>query len=146
MEIAAIAKQNLESISQLFISVFNNSPWNEHWEYSWAYERLNWIYEAQGFMGFSIADGDRIVGAILGHFVPFQGKEGFEIVEFFVKTNYQNQGIGTKLLLRLESGLKQRNCDFIVLLTGRNTEAESFYRKHNYKPDDRLVLLRKKIN
>ena len=133
-------------MSQLFVSVFNNSRWNEHWEYSWAYERLNWIYEAQGFIGFYIADGDRIIGAILGRFAPFQGKKGFEIVEFFIGTNYQNQGLGTKLLLKLELELKQRNYDFISLLTSRDTEAESFYRKRNYEPDDKLILLRKNIN
>ena len=146
MAIAAIAKQDLKLISQLFVSVFSNPPWSEYWEYNWAYERLNWIYEARGFVGFFIADDDLIIGAILGRFAPFQGKKSFEIVEFFVRTNYQNQGVGTKLLLKLESELKQNYYDFIVLLTSRNTEVESFYRKRNYKPDDKLVLLRKNIN
>ena len=48
----------------------------------------------------------------MGHAVPFKGKKGFEIVEFLVATNYQNQGIGNQLLTQLELNLKQDNYNF----------------------------------
>ena len=145
MEIRALRSQDLVLLSQLYVSVFSSSPWNEYWEYDWAYERLNWVYQAQGFIGFVVMDSDYIIGAILGHFVPFKGKKGFEIVEFFVDADYQGKGAGTKLLLKLESKLKQKNYDFIILLTGRDTTAESFYLKRNYQPDNKLILLQQEI-
>ena len=144
MKIKAIAESDLDVISQLYVSVFSSSPWNEHWEYKWAYERLNWIYQSQGFMGFTAIDKNEVIGAILGHFVPFKGKKGFKIVEFFVDVNCQNKGIGTKLLTQLELSLKN-DYDFISLLTAKNTDAESFYLNRNYRRDDKLVLLRKEI-
>ena len=144
--IAAIAKKDLESMSQLFVSVFSNSPWNEHWQYNWAYERLNWVYQSQGFVGFVAQDKDITIGAILGCSVPFQGKKGFKIIEFFVATDYQHRGVGTRLLNTIELELEQRNYDFISLLTSKDSAAESFYLKRNYMPNDKLILLRKNVD
>ena len=144
MEIKAIVEKDLKPISQLYVSVFTNPPWNEHWQYKWAYERLNWIDRSHNFVGLLSLDNDKINGAILGYFIPFKGKKGFKLVEFFVDTNYQNKGIGTKLLTQLELNLKD-NYDFVSLLTARNTDAESFYLNRNYRRDDKLVLLEKEI-
>ena len=144
MKIRTIAESDLNAISQLYVSVFSSSPWNEYWEYQWAYERLNWIYQSQGCAGLLSLDEDKIIGATLGYFVPFKGKKRFKVVEFFIDTNYQNRGIGTKLLRQLELNLKD-NYDFVLLLTAKNTDAESFYLNRNYLRDDKLVLLRREI-
>lgn len=144
MNISAIAKEDLKSISQLYVSVFSNPPWNEFWQYDWAHERLGWIYRSQDFIGF-VAKDNKIIGAILGYGVPFKGKQGDRIVEFFVDTSYQNKGIGNKLLLRLELELRQHNYDSISLLTYKDTAIEAWYRKRNYQRDNKLVLLRQEI-
>ncbi|PSB05883.1 hypothetical protein C7B62_24210 [Pleurocapsa sp. CCALA 161] len=145
MDICAIAKLDLQVISQLYVSVFSSPPWNEDWEFTWAYERLNWIYQSQGFAGYIALDSKQILGAIMGHFVPFKGKKGFEIVEFLVAANYQNQGIGKKLLTQLELNLKQDNYDYIWLLTAKDSSAESFYCQRNYQRDCKIVLLNKEL-
>ena len=145
MKIVAIAKADLELVSQLYVSVFSNPPWNEHWEYSWAYERLNWVYRSQGFMGFVARNGDRILGAILGYSAPFQGKKEFIIVEFFVSNDYQNRGIGTRLLKEIELELKLRNYNFVSLLTNEDSSAKSFYLKRDFKRDNKLIFLRREI-
>lgn len=144
MNISAIAEDDLKSISQLYVSVFSNPPWNEFWQYDWAHERLGWIYRSQDFIGF-VAKDNKIIGAILGYGVPFKGKQGYQIVEFFVDTRYQNKGIGNKLLLRLELELRQHNYDFISLLTYKDTAIEAWYKKRNYQRDNKLVLLRQEI-
>ena len=145
MDICAIVESDLQAISQLYVSVFSNPPWNEDWEFAWAYERLNWIYQSQGFAGYIALDSKQILGAIMGHAVPFKGKKGFEIVEFLVTAKYQNQGIGNQLLAQLELNLKQDNYDFTWLLTLKNTDAESFYSQRNYQRDCKIVLLNKEL-
>ena len=57
----AIAKKDLKPISQLYVSVFTNPPWNEDWQYKWAYERLNWIYQFKNFAGFINLDGNKTI-------------------------------------------------------------------------------------
>ncbi len=81
----------------------------------------------------------------MGRFVPFQGRRGFEIVEFLVDIKCRNKGIGTELLTQLESNLKQNEYDFVLLLTAKNTAVESFDLNRNYQRDDRLSLLRREL-
>jgi ribosomal protein S18 acetylase RimI-like enzyme len=90
-------------------------------------------------------DGEQTLRAIMGHFVPFKGKKGFTIVEFLVATNHQNQGIGSKLLTQLESDLQLANYDFVSLLTAKDTAPESFYVKHSYQREHKIVLLNKEL-
>ena len=145
MEIERVAAKDLLSVSYLFVSIFDRSPWNEHWELDWAYERINWLYNSCGFRGYIAIEGDRIIGAIMGYFIPFQGKKGFKIEEFLVQTEHQNLGIGTLLLDKLESSLKQDSYDFVSLLTARNSNAESFYIGRSYRRSPKIVLLNKEL-
>lgn len=145
MDICAIAEQDLQIISQLYVSVFSSQPWNEDWEFTWAYERLNWIYQSPGFAGYLALDSKQIIGAIMGHFVPFKGEKGFEIVEFLVATHQQNKGIDNQLLAQLELNLQQDNYDYIWLLTAKDSSAESFYCQRNYQRDCKIVLLNKEL-
>ncbi|NJR45314.1 MAG: GNAT family N-acetyltransferase [Hyellaceae cyanobacterium CSU_1_1] len=145
MDICAIAEQDLQVVSQLYVSVFSGPPWNEDWEFTWAYERLQWIYQSKGFVGYIAINDDQTLGAIMGHFVPFKGNKGFEIVELLVATHHQNQGIGNKLLTKLELTLQQDNYDNTWLLTAKDSDAESFYSKHSYQRERKIVLLNKEL-
>lgn len=145
INIRAIAQADLQTISKLYVSVFSSPPWNEDWEFAWAYERLNWIFQSQGFTGYMALEGEETLGAIMGHFVPFKGKTGFTIVEFLVATNHQNRGIGSRLLTQLESELQLANYDFVSLLTAKDTNPESFYIKHSYQREHKIVLLNKEL-
>ena len=145
MQIREIEAKDLTSISSLYVSVFSNPPWNEYWEYDWAYERLIWIFNSQGFYGYIAEVDSTIVGAILGHFIPFQGKKGFKILEFFVASQFRQKGFGSKLLNTLEFELKANSYDFITLLTAKSTQAESFYLNRKYQVNEELELLNKPL-
>lgn len=145
LKIKKIVVKDLRPVSILFVDVFSNSPWDEYWELDWAYERLSWIYQSSGFAGYVAIDNKQVCGAIMGHFVPFQGKKGFQVIEFLVASDRQNQGIGTKLLNQLESNLKQNNYNFVFLLTAKESSAESFYTKRSYQRDSKIVLLNKEL-
>lgn len=145
MKIRMIEAKDLRSLSELYIFVFSTSPWNEYWQLDWAEERLTWIFNSQGFSGYLATIDGKIVGAILGNFIPFKGTRGFKIVEFFVDSKYQQQGIGSKLLYKLEYELKANAYNFVTLLTAKNSEAESFYLHKNYQIDNKLELLNKEF-
>ena len=145
MKIREIKVKDLTVISNLYVSVFGNPPWNEYWEYAWAYKRLLWIFNSQGFKGYIAEVNSKIIGAILGFVVPFKGKKGFNIIEFFIALEHQKQGIGSKLLKKLEIDLKNYNHDFITLLTAKNSSAEVFYLNRQYNIDREIELLNKEI-
>lgn len=75
INIRAIAQQDLQTISKLYVSVFSNPPWNEDWEFTWAYERLNWVFQSQGFAGYIALKGEETLGAIMGQ-VPCRKTTG----------------------------------------------------------------------
>ena len=145
MKIREIKAKDLTVISDLYVSVFSNAPWNEHWEYAWAYERLLWIFNSQGFKGYVAKVNSKIIGAILGFVVPFKGKKGFNIIELFIALEHQKQGVGSQLLKKLEIDLKSYNYDFITLLTAKDSFAEAFYLNRQYNINQEIELLNKEI-
>ncbi|MDY6936080.1 MAG: GNAT family N-acetyltransferase [Cyanobacteriota bacterium] len=145
MKIRKIEPRDLRSLSELYVSVFRIPPWNEHWECDWAEERLTWIFNSQSSYGYLTTINSKIIGAILGNFIPFKGEKGFEILELFVAHQYQRQGIGSKLLDRLEHELKEDGYNFITLLTAKNSETELFYLHKDYQINRKLRLLDKEF-
>lgn len=53
---------------------------------------------------------------------------GTQIVEVYVDTFFENQGIGAKLV---EYAIEQMNCDWLWVLE-KNTRAVHFYKKHGF--------------
>lgn len=53
---------------------------------------------------------------------------GTQIVEVYVDTFFENQGIGAKLV---EYAIEQMNCDWLWVLE-KNTRAVHFYEKHGF--------------
>lgn len=137
--------KDLKYLSELYVSVFSLPPWNEYWEYSWAEERLAWIFNSQGFMGYLATINDEIIGTILGNLVPFKGTKRFKILDFFVSYKYQKQGIGSQLICKLESELKTNSYNFVTLLTAKNSKAETFYLHKDYQINEKLELLYKEL-
>ena len=54
--------------------------------------------------------------------------EGTRIVELYVDTFFENQGIGSILI---EFAIKQMNCDHLWVLS-KNTKAIQFYERHGF--------------
>ena len=55
-----------------------------------------------------------------------------EITQLWVRIDFRNFGLGTKLLLAAELEAKKRNCN-IILVRSYGFQAPSFYKIHGYK-------------
>lgn len=60
-------------------------------------------------------------------------KETPLIEDMFIGDQYQNKGIGTKLLKRLELYAKKNNYSYVKLFVEENIKAEKLYQKQGYK-------------
>lgn len=96
--------------------------------------------------------GKKIVGCVTGVLIDSPADETHwripqktgEILELFVDEKYRVQGIGKELMSRIESYLKQKGCDTIVLsVFAPNIKARMFYQKLGYI--DRTIIIRKDI-
>lgn len=65
------------------------------------------------------------------------------IIELIVKNNMRGNGIGQKLLLKMEEYFKSQNCNRInIEVFGPNKEGLNFYLKNNYIARDYIVSKR----
>lgn len=65
----------------------------------------------------------------------FRMNTGF-VREFWVKKEYRNKGIGTKLLQKAEGYFKLQKCVCVLLTTDT---AEDFYLKNGYQKEENII-------
>lgn len=108
------------------------------------------VYDNDGKI-YVAKEDNKIVGFIAGVMVKYDeiDKYGYvihkrgEVIELMVTNNVQSNGIGSKLLRKMESYFKNKGCLYIQIdVFGYNKNAISFYNKHGY--DSRLVTVVKK--
>ena len=97
-------------------------------------------------------DNDHIVGLIMGIIPPYDDydyldykcpKRG-EITELIVTSNVRENGIGQKLINKMEEYFKSQNCEYVILdVFSYNEIGKSFYKKNNYH--SRMETMIKKI-
>ncbi|TYP78274.1 GNAT family N-acetyltransferase [Paenibacillus methanolicus] len=148
MLIRELIEDDIELCISLFIEVFNQPPWNNEWTYEVTKQIFYDFWNTPSFKGYVAVDESQeksIVATILGKEKQWwRGKE-FLIEEFFVRTDMQGQGIGSDILDYACSDIKLRGIDNVILLTNTFAPAYSFYLNRDFKENQTLRLLYKKI-
>ncbi|NEQ47219.1 MAG: GNAT family N-acetyltransferase [Leptolyngbya sp. SIOISBB] len=105
MKFEPIDSSHLKGCSNLFVEVFNGSPWHESWSFETASKRLEDCYATPGFYGIVAIEEDKVSGFALGFAeVSYEGQH-FYLKEMCVCPNRQRSGIGTKIIETLYSSL-----------------------------------------
>lgn len=129
MEIRKILKSDIEELSNLMMSVYNEPPWNDNWTKKAAYKSLNTILEFPTFYGNLIKDNNKIIGAIMGYTRMYSRETTYYIIEFFVSSKYRRKGFATSLYKFSIDDLKNKGISGAFFTTLKNTEAYKFYIK-----------------
>ena len=127
MEIREILKADLYKLSRLMVEVYNAPPWNDKWTEETALESLSDIYDFPNFTGNIIADGDEILGALLGHSRRYADETTYYIDEFFISEKYRRLGLGEKLYKTTIKQLKKKSISGAFFTTLKNSPAYYFY-------------------
>lgn len=140
-----ITKDMINMIAESFVSVFNSEPWNDAWTKEQAAQRLTDIYNTPKFEGaVEIADG-KIIGAIMGHGEQYYDGVHFQILEFWLQKDMQENGIGSKLLTDFTDYLKSKDIYNHYLITLQGQKTEYFYRKNGYNTSNNLCIMSKTV-
>ena len=131
-----IESADIGSCADLFADIFRKEPWNESWTQKDARERLAYIYDSKGFLGFLIESKKNIIGFVLGNIEPFVGGGAFYLREMCVKKEAQGKGNGKRLIACLHSELSARKIKRSYLITRRNSLAARFYAVNGYKLEE----------
>lgn len=86
MLIRKILKSDIKNCAELYKEIFNQSLWEESWTYEEANNRLNYIFESKGFVGFIATYENLIWGFVLGNIEPYTKGNAFYLREMCVKT------------------------------------------------------------
>ena len=146
MNFNSIERDNLSECVGLFISVFNNLPWNESWDAEAASEQLDDCYGTPGFYGLIAKTDDEVVGFALGFIRRWDKSRHFHLKEMCIVSEKQRDGIGTALLHELEEQLKNQGVAKLTLDTARDTPAQAFYEKNGFGVSSKMIMMSKWLN
>ena len=141
--IKEFSTSNLQKCCELYIQVFNGEPWNDNCTDEMAHAYLKELVEHKRFLGYTLWDGDCLIGAVFAHMKRFKYDEIY-IDELFISSDCQRKGNGTMLMSAIEKFAKENSIVSITLLTGVDKPAFNFYKKLGYKHLDYLAFLYKR--
>ena len=143
MQFEPIDSSHLKGCSNLFVEVFNGSPWNESWSFETASKRLEDCYATLGFYGIVAIEENKVFGFALGFSeVSYEGQH-FYLKEMCVQANKQRSGIGTKIVDTLYRDLADKDISMIYLLTMRDSSAADFYQKCGFSYSSKMSMMLK---
>jgi len=144
VKIESMNFREIENYAKLYMSVFNNTPWNDSWTMPTASLRIENMMRTNTFIGKALYADEKLLGLIWGQKEQFYNGMHFQIQEFCVETNRQSQGIGTVLLNELTNSLKEENITNVFLLTSRGLNTEGFYKNKGFSTSEYMILMSKK--
>lgn len=146
MIIRKLESADLAPCIDLFIAVFNRPPWNNEWTYAAAERLFMDFYRTPGFAGYVACNAEQeILGAIIGKTKQWWRGEEYVIEEFYIRSELQGQGIGTRLLDFVYEDMRTKGVATVTLLTSTNAPAYAFYRNKQYQENTTLRLLYKSV-
>ncbi len=145
MNIRKILKDDINQLSELYIKVSKEPPWNEYWKKEWAIERLSILFNCPGFYGYLCEAEGVFLGAIFSRKNSYLGNLELEVEELFVSPDHQGRGLGSQLMSKLSSSAKKDGISVLVLLTEKDSPAEKFYLNKEFKTKDEIVFMYQQI-
>ena len=141
-KLRAFRPTDLDRCVAMFVRVYGQPPWEDEWpSEERAKDYLADIVGTPGFEGFVAYEGRRILGVCLGHKVRWWAGDQFYMDELFVDTEVQRSGIGTALVEYAKQRLAREGVHLVVLLTQRETLAESFYAKQGFVSNINVLFM-----
>ena len=135
-----MTKERIVDYAELYMSVFNASPWNDSWSEDTAHCRISEMMSADTFIGKAAYIDDVPVGFIIGQREQGDISVQFCLKEFCVRTSEQSKGIGTSLLNALKADLKEQGITHIYLITSHGENTEGFYQRRGFKTVSEIVM------
>lgn len=134
-----------EACRKLLIEAFNAAPWNDGWTAETAGACLREIVENKRFFGFTLWEGDALVGAALCHAWTYWRGEQAVVDELFVAPGCQRKGYGGLLMEAVEAYAKEQGFVSVTLLTNKTYPACEFYKGRGYRQSEYMVYMHKRV-
>jgi ribosomal protein S18 acetylase RimI-like enzyme len=113
--ISDIDEDDLLSCSEIFVSTFRESPWNEEWSVEDAFERLSDSLSSPKSIAIKAVFDGYICGFLFGEIQQWCGAGTYYLKELCVSKALQRRGVGKALVAKLEAMLTEREISYLML-------------------------------
>ncbi|MBY5020886.1 GNAT family N-acetyltransferase [Streptococcus suis] len=146
MELIELKLADMETVKQLFLSVFSQEPWNDDWSDEEQLDRyLGDLLSHPRALCFGMIDQDKLISLSLGHIRYWYEGTEYRIEELCIARDCQGRGIGKDFLKRIEEQLVERKIVHILLQTERTLPAFFFYKKCGFHTLEEDMTMVKKV-
>jgi len=145
MNILPIDKVNLHDCIDIFISAYNQAPWNHNWTFAKAKTYLSEYADSPGFVGFVLYDGNKPVGATFAHKKTWWTNEQLMVDEFFISSERQKKGYGKILMEHCNQYARANQIGLLILMTNKYMPAYKFYDRLGYITADQYLFMFKQL-
>ena len=132
----------LSECSDLYMKTYSQEPWNERWSSRDVVDDFYRNHFTNNyFLGFVAYKDESVIGVCVGFLKPWIKGMEYYIDDFFVRSDYQGQGIGSEFLALVKSELVSQNIHAIILSTQRGYPAHKFYEKMGFSVLEDTIFL-----
>lgn len=142
-EIQKMKRDDISVCADIMCSVYNNEMWQCRWTSKTATEYLADIFERKKFTGYTLEDGNEIIGGIFAYEKIWWNNSEIFVEEMFIKPERQRRGYGTMLIRQLEKHINERGFAGITLSTNKYAPAPYFYRKNGFADCEHVLFMAK---
>lgn len=138
------AETDFDASVDMFYNIFTNPPWGFDWmSRNHVYEYFVDILNTPKTIAYTYFNESGLCGGCFGSVSYCSPIPIYEIKEIFIKNEYHNKGLGSKMLAEIETDLKKYGITAIRLFTMRTIPAFGFYIKNGYEETADAVTLSK---
>lgn len=138
-----IKLEDLDILIKKYITYHNGEGGT--WTNDLAKTSLEQTFLTPGYFGIGLYDGSQIIGFAMGYFKQYDDLLLYYLEEILVFKEYQNKGLGTKILLELESIVKDHGAVKIDLSTTQDESHQRFYSRLGFQKSNFLIPMFKRI-
>lgn len=138
MKFRLMNEEDINSVIPLYIEYYNKE--DGEWTEKTVYKRIHQVLTREDSLCLICEEENGIVGFAMGYFEQFDDGFIYVLVEIVIASEFQNKGIGTKLMKKLENTVKEKGALNIQLEAVNDEFHEHFYGKLGYNTVSNLVL------
>lgn len=123
----------LDKAAHLYKEAFWGEPWNDDW--SDQKQLTEYIREVSGHynaLNYGLMIDGKLVAISLGQIRHWWQGANYNIDEFCVSKDFQDQGIGSRFMTMIEADIKKRGVAGIFLQTDIDKPSFRFYKKNGF--------------
>ncbi|MGX7149409.1 GNAT family N-acetyltransferase [Enterococcus ureasiticus] len=144
MIVRYLENMDVKKVTELYISVFSQEPWNDEYESIEEVEKFIQNFMASDtYINFIAEEEGELVGLCLGLKKPWIKGIEYYIDEFCIKSERQGTGIGSEFLAKIENEISLLGMNGLILNTEASFSSADFYRKNGFHKLSDLIVLGK---